>query len=268
MRLGLGNTLTRGAFVGKPFDPNGLENATLELWLDVYDGVYSGGTLFDPSAGAATGLVEAWADKSDNQFWLTQTTLNNRPTLNYDGSNPPYVSFDGSNDFLISTSDQDGLTAADFSITGDTPRTIITVWRRNSDDQEWLFDWGGAGTGTRMGLTQEYFVRCSGGVTKDYTNVGTDNQYTITYLDGTGSDLDSYDLYVDGATTPTAAVSTANGSTTLNTLLSQLVVGAFGSGLSGWAGGRLQELMIYSDNPTASERAKLFEYLNNKYSVY
>jgi hypothetical protein len=257
-----------GSFVGKPFDPNDLENATLELWLNVYDGVYSGGTLFDPSAGAATGPVEAWADKSDNQFWLTQTTLNNRPTLDYDGSNPPYVSFDGSNDFLISTSDQDGLTAADFSITGDTPRTIIMVWRRDNNDQKWIVDWGNAGTGTRMGLTQEYFVRCSGSVTKDYTNVGTDNQYTITYLDGTGSDLDSYDLYVDGATTPTAAVSTTNGSTTLNTLLSQLTVGAFSPGTGGWADGRLQELMIYSDNPTASERAKLFEYLNNKYSVY
>lgn len=255
-----------GGFAPKAFDPKNLKNATMELWLDVYDGVYSGGTLFDPSAGAATGSVDAWADKSDNQFWLTQTILNNRPTLNYDGSSPPYVSFDGSNDFLSSTSDQDGLNAADFSITGDTPRTMITVWRRNASDQKWIFDWGSPGTGTRMGLTHEYYVRASGGVTKDYTNVGTNNQYTITYLDGTGSDLDSYDLYVDGATTPTAAVSTANGSTTLNTALSPLFVGAIAG--TAWAGGRLQELMIYSNNPTASERAKLFEYLNNKYSVY
>jgi hypothetical protein len=46
-----------GSFVGKPFDPNDLENATLELWLNVYDGVYSGGTLFDPSAGATRVLL-------------------------------------------------------------------------------------------------------------------------------------------------------------------------------------------------------------------
>lgn len=257
-----------GSFVGKPFDPNDLENATLELWLNVYDGVYSGGILFDPSAGAATGPVEAWADKSDNQFWLTQTILNNRPTLNYDGSNPPYVSFDGSNDFLTSTSDQDGLTAANFSITGDTPRTIFTVWRRNNNDQEWIVDWGSSGLATKFGISHEYFIRCGGGALKEYSDVGTDNQYTILCVDGVGSNLDGYDVYVDGSTTAVTPIYTASGSTDLNTTASQLYVGSLLGGASGWAGGRLQELMIYSDNPTASERAKLFEYLNNKYSVY
>jgi len=256
-----------GGFSPKPFDPSQVTGGSLELWLDASDGVYIGGVLVDPSV-TTVGAVDAWKDKSPNGYWLTQTILNNRPAYDDQTLNKPTISFDGSNDFLISTSDKAGTTPALFSITGDSPRTIISVYRRRDNNQKWVVAWGVSSAGTLFSITQEYYIRCAGGVTKDYTNVGTNNQQTIFYVNGTGDDLDSYDIYVDGGTSPTAANGTSSGSTTLNTLASQITIGAFVGGVSGYAFGYLSELLIYDGNPTADERAKLFKYLNDKYSVY
>jgi hypothetical protein len=255
------------SFVPPEFDPSNLKTASLELWLDASDGVYIGGVLVDPNV-ATSGAVDAWKDKSPNGYWLTQTTLNDRPTYAFNGVDNRYVSFDGSNDFLISTSDKAGLNSASFAISGSTPRTIISVYKRFDSTQRRIVGMGATGTAALFDLTSEYYVRCGGGVTIEYSDQGTDNQTTIFYLSGTGNNLDSYDAYVDGGTSPVTPVSENNGSTTLATTSAQVTVGASPGGTGSYAYGDLLELLIYSGSPTTAERAKLFKYLNDKYSVY
>lgn len=233
--------------------------ANLVSWYDASDAA----TLFEDSAGTTPAadnadVIGRWADKSGNNYHITQGTTADKPTLRTAVQNSKnVVRADGSTDFLSNTS------YPDF---GDV-YTVYVVAKNTTggDTTQGLLEVSTSAPGSRSGFVLEH-TTVAQGVGRDATvarlattaldlrdsvfrihkfvNIGTQLQYTIN---------------------ASAATTVAYTAPNPNTLAHIYVFANLGGGRHL---GDIAEILIYSTNHDASQQAATLAALNTKWAVY
>jgi hypothetical protein len=236
------------------------DNATQDIGFDGY--------VLDEAAllsfvGAGDGYVTTWYDQSGNGNNATQSTAANQPLIVSSGSlitdgGKSAINFDGLNDFLQSDNN--------IGISGSENRAWSAVLNRDDTGgaNDYLLGWGENITGKACNFSMEYFLRFAGTI-KDYSTTGSINNQELIYVDGNGVNIDAYNLYLNG-TLGTPSTST-NGTTTLSTTDTPLVIGATYANNSICFDGTVQEIIIWGTTKP-SDRASVESLINTYYSIY
>lgn len=218
----------------------------LSLWLDASDN----STLLQSSGGNAASAdgdpVGYWQDKSGNGRNLAQTDGTKKPSLKVSVKNTlNVVRFDGVNDFLTAT----------FSLS--QPAIYFVVSKRNSLPSGSIVDIDGISTGGRMIVYSKSTGQWSmyAGSAEVFAGTRDTSWHLHTAI---FNDASSY-RYVDNS-----QIATGNpGTNSVN----GVNIGANNTGGENLTGD-IAEILIYSGSISSSDRTKVSDYLNAKWSIY
>lgn len=246
------------------FNPLSLSPA---LWLDGSDA----NTLYDATSGGslvvADGTIARWEDKSGNARHATQATGINQPLRKVAIQNSKdIVRFDGSNDRL-------GMSALNL-----TAATVFTVVRRNTGNTyqsvAQINNPSTSRSSLELGINDDALygplIIGSNGNASLYGKGGSlkAGSFRITsgiWLGGGTSGASNYRLWDDGA-----SVTLANSSTVGASNSTASVIGAaYSAGvIVSFLNGDIAEILVYPTALSDDDRAKVQNYLNNKYAIY
>lgn len=176
--------------------------ASLQLWLDASDLA----TVFQNSDGTVAALADEdpvgyWADKSGNDFNVTQPVNNDRPTLStsaHSQNGKPTVFFDGANDYLDS-----GVVFTAFDTAKEI--TLFVVMRTQGE------------SGAPLALKRDEYADYLTGISFDQDLYGAE-EFGITFGRGSGNAVADYAansfVATDGWQLVTASVSAPGNSVT------------------------------------------------------
>jgi len=217
----------------------------LVLWLDAEDV----STVTESSS-----LVSQWDDKSGSSNDLVQSTGTDKPIY----TSSEYLRFDGVDDELLKsttafrydeytvfavirneTTNTDGNVAYLSTIGGPNP----DIWCRARSN-------GNLSTSTSSDIPTIFSTTSSGALSTDYI-VGN---YS-------GSTSNNQFLRVNGSQTTGSLLDSA-----IQKASTEIALGRQKSGRN--FGGRVYEILVYSDNLSSEEVASIETYLNDKWSVY
>jgi hypothetical protein len=223
-------------------DPGGV-STNLQLWLKA-------------DAGAS---ASSWTDSSVNSADASQATGGNQPTLITDAINfNPALDFDGSDDFMEITN-QGGFPS------GSADRTLIGVgMTRDANAQQFIFAYGQAPVANNMysvGCTNAkkfgdvYLTLLEGAIGTCPTNQGEiitfRNSGNTRYLDSNG-----------------VQINTSNGLTIATNKAQPARIGMVSPTDTGkYWNGYISEIILYSQNLSATEQKQVYTYLGIKYGV-
>lgn len=251
MYLGLGLRLGSGKVGG--FSPTSISG--LALWLDATKGLFdatSGGNSVTTDGAA----VARWEDQSGNSRNASQATSNSRPILKtavQNGKNG--IRFDGINDFM-----------ATGSFAHSVPLTLFLVCKRlSTSGSEGDFNRiieHGSNDGTAI------VTRTTGLIEYQYaTNEGVNSAVNP------GTDTKVYEYFVDSSAPRNLTFRVNNGNQTTATR-SQTPATPAAFNLSRFGGGgfhtniEVYELCYYNIKISDSDRTKVRDYLNFKWSIF
>ena len=217
--------------VTRSVNADGLPQNGMALWVKADAGV-----TVDES-----GIVSAWADQSDKQNHLVQTTTTQRPVRVDDGLNGlPVLHFDGTSDFLKFTT---RLTAI---------RTVFWVAKDSATTSSTPYLLGDVASGT---------TQFAGGTGAPGSIWSASASASVTggqtFLNG---------VAVNGMTTPRPQSMSVISLVTTGNVASDAFGTYRGAGNFWW--GDLAEMIIYERAVTDSERTQIEAYLAQKYRPY
>lgn len=247
----------RGFFGGATaFKPSDI--AGLQLWLDATTG------LFDATSGGGAvttdgSAVARWEDQSGNGNHATQGTSNNRPVLKTSIQNSKNVlRFDGSNDVLYST------------MTAKTNRTFFAVAKVDTTTAAWrgLICFQASGDNgsviyilQQSGATNNTLIggRAFGGLEFNYSIAPN----TSFFIASQFNNLTSCNGRINKATAGSVTHSSVGIGTGNETRIGcGRVVGS-----EHWKGD-IAEIIAYDSELTTSDREKVEDYLNSKWTIF
>lgn len=228
----------------------------LQLWLDGADT----NSMYDATSGGSLvtdgNTVARWQDKSGNGRHATQSTANNRPTLNSNKQNGlPCLTFDGSNDSLATA-----------SFAHSVPLTLYVV-RKNL-----------AATPIAYSRIVEHGANNGVAIVVDAANPQPISmQYassTPTRGGKSGTNLYLLEAYVDSSATRTVKLD-VNGANDINTTRTgtpttptAFTISNYGGGGNYYSNQDMHEIVYYNRLLSAAERTVVRTYLNTKWKVY
>ena len=269
------------------FSPKSIAN--LFAWFDAADTA----SLFSDDAAtttvAADSQVAVWRDKSGNGYHLTQRTANNRPlwrqnfinnkpAIEFDGSNDSLALRDGSNNLVFSANlaASQALSYVAVSIGDTSTSQVVFSFKRNNLED---YTSGAAFYTTALANRFDYVFGKGSGSTntlkyavRSHTNTST----VFSILSGSGSAASNAAIgRYNGADQSLATPS--GGTMALSLFLGEgsgshnLCVGARGfsanNTLGGWMDGKIAELMLFTRALSASEFLRIERYLSAKYAI-
>ena len=240
---------------------------SLALWLDATTGLYdatTGGNAVS-SNGAA---VARWEDLSGNSRHFTQATANNQPTLVASGLNGKNtLGFDGTNDLLTLSSN---------SLLRNIPAYTCFFVRKNKSSVSTLETnfVNAVGATTIFDFNTQATNRPGIRVRRQSANTltslqGSNSQTTAGTFELWGTLIDhsvtSATLFKNGTqlATNTAFLTTGNSQDSAR----NSSIGAFVAGTQP-ADIEVAEILIYETALSASDRATIETYLNEKWAIY
>lgn len=214
----------------------------------------------DYQVAASGGKVSNWMDASGNGNDASQATSSNQPALKVNAINGlPTVTFDGSTKFL-----QMGSGFADFTSGASAFIVAKPVSPVTSDGT--LFDLGNAGSNDlalrEPSSTGLELFSYSGGTPSSISasSAITVDQFQLMEAIHTGSDLTGR-LLTDGSKTAFGPLTQL-----VNTTRSNNFIGQWNDG-SGRFNGEIAEILLFSREVTAAERADIEAYLCDRYHL-
>jgi hypothetical protein len=165
------------------------------------------------------------------------------------------IDLDGTDDFM---------TVSAYTGVGGTAARSTSFWFKSTDisGTDYLLGWGDNGTGAGEGFRCSHengviWGRYNTGVTANWgsgLNDGAWHHFTYSFPAG-GANQDAV-VYIDGSL---ETGTFGNGATALNTELDRVVtIGRFPGSDSGYYGGSISEVAIWSTNLTAAEQISLY----------
>lgn len=218
-------------FSDDTFTPDKVTSATLAAWYEFDD-------LSTITKNAADS-VSAWADKSGNNRTLSQTTDNNKPEWSING-----VTFDGSSDYMKTA-----------TFTLNQPFVIYAIIKPV--------------TWTNLDYIWDGYTAASTRLLQSATTPRVELNAGTSLIESTGYfTLGSYHL-VKGYYNSTTSIFQIDNNTAVTgnagtTNAAGFTLGAYGNGGTRWANVIVKYVIIYSGTPSASDEAKIKDYLNKK----
>lgn len=263
------------------FSSDSLTNITSPLDLDSLFYWFAADVGVTDSLGGAIATDEGvgtWNDLSGNGYHVTQTTNGARPVYKATGGpgSKPCIQFDGSNDFLASAAHWWGSDDITFFVvmkfgnaTRDASEVLLGKYETVSpaNTRQWLLTSGPTSLSYRM----RWVWTAGGGTTIDessFSAKSTSFQCLVLATQGSNATTTAR---IDGASqTMTDRVPGVTLTTIYNAAIN-LDIGAIGSTggtVSSFLQGSISEIIVYSRDLTATERAAIENYLNKKYDLY
>lgn len=273
LSLLLGHLWQSRAQVMMLFSSDSLTNITSPLDLDSLFYWFAADVGVTDSLGGAIATDEGvgtWNDLSGNGYHVTQTTNGARPVYKATGGSgsKPTIQFDGSNDFLASSAHFWG--SDDISIfavvkfanaTRNASEAIVGKWLSTTANRQWLF----YGLGSAAFALQ--FNTSTDGTASASWRAPNNSKHTAWKVHSMLSSGVDADLWTDGASVTAAADVT---STIFDDATEGVSIGALNTSTTPTFFGQISvsEVIVYSRELSATERAAIENYLNKKYDLY
>lgn len=266
MQIALGISPTISANVAASFTPASISG--LQLWLDASDS----SSLFQDSGGTTPATADGdpvgrWADKSVNGSNGNQGDGTKKPVLKTavkNGKNG--IRFDGVNDLLEGT----------VGIGNGNERTIFAVLNfTNVDGSEFMV------VSRPTGFLNRFLIRQAkngSDIASQGIHIASDVTTTNVYVTGSSVLVNAYALFTWRQTSSTRAIRFFRNGAELTPVIETVLsftgenngyfIGTYLEGFGWYFKGDACEIIVYNRELTDTEKSKVDNYLNSKWSIY
>jgi len=241
---------------------------SLVLWLDASDG----GTVYDATSGGSlvtshNTQVKRWEDKSGNGHHATQNNANGpkRQTTSGTLNNLPVMKFIIASNSLLTIPDAASFRTYPLIVYSvirtsqtDTNKGVIGKWG-TAGQREWVLQHNDAAAAKPIAAVRNSADSANFAATGASTIHNGAGRLLGTTLNPPSGDID---LWIDGVSVATAAVTSSNGNSTTSVAVGSYQLSSSTNGLTG----DIAEIVI-ANTSTASDREKVEGYLAHKWGL-